>query len=134
MVRFFFSGTGLSARAEPLAASTAKATAEIVETRFIASSVALRRYISISKSQRFVLQNILQHMAGNANVDARAFLLNQHGGAGGAFAPALVQPVRHLGECHIGKARGHADLAAERGGKCHVLVGELERESRVVEF
>src|ERR1700733_14959853 len=71
MVIFFFSSAGLSAAvAGPPAANTDKPTAEIAKKCFMVFSVAFDVTLEFLKSERLVLENVLQHVAGTADVDA----------------------------------------------------------------
>jgi hypothetical protein len=75
---------------------------------------------------------LAQPLGIDGDLDTGAFLLEQHHGARVAAAPAAREGFRHLREREIAHAHGQAELAPERIGERHVLVGELEREGRRV--
>src|SRR5882724_9048216 len=76
-------------------------------------------------SQRFAEPILL-----DADLHARSLLLEAHGNARVALAPAAIQRLRQLGQREIRHAHGHPLLAAELGGEAHVLVGEAQGEVR----
>src|ERR1700733_16309495 len=99
MVMFVFSSAGLSAAiAGPFAASNVRLRAEIVKKCFIGlmPPSPFDVILVFLKSEWLVLENILQHVAWNADVEAGPFFLNQHGRSGIPFFPSLVQGFRHL--------------------------------------
>src|SRR3546814_20878857 len=61
---------------------------------------------------------------------AGPLLLEQHGAARIAFAPAAVQRPGHLLQSEVGHAHGYVQFAAEGGGEGHVLVREAGGEER----
>jgi hypothetical protein len=68
----------------------------------------------------------------NFDLEAAAFELKQLWGTAVAVLPTSVERLRHFGECHVGKAHRHAQLAAKLGGKPRVLVPKFEGKARRV--
>src|SRR6516225_8895073 len=89
-------------------------------------TVSVRRLYAVLRDRERLAQSLGIH----GDLDARAFLLQQHHRARIAAAPPTRESFRHLGEREIAHAHGHAELAAERIGERNVLVGELERKGR----
>src|SRR5215813_2042526 len=64
------------------------------------------------------------------HLDTGALLLERHGDARVALAPAAVERFRHLGERQVRQAHRHALLAAKLGGEGDVLVRQAQGEVR----
>ena len=80
------------------------------------------------------VEDFLEVLAAYSNVHARAFLLEQHRNARIALAPTAVQSLRHFGERDVRELHRSVSLAAERGCERDVLMGELQREARMIEL
>src|SRR5438093_6544144 len=61
---------------------------------------------------------------------AGAFVLQEHGHARIALAPAAVERLRHLHQRQLAQPHRHPVLAADGGGQAHVLVRQTQREAR----
>src|SRR6266851_2295626 len=77
---------------------------------------------------RVAFEGFLQALWVDADFDAGALLLEDHWGTRVALAPAAIQRFGELGKGEVGDAHRHVEIAAQLGGKRHILVRQPQGE------